>query len=208
MIRKLLLFCGILSSVVYFGMNVFIPMYYEGYDSISQTVSELSAIDTPTRPLWMFWIIIDNLLLVAFGTGLWLSKAQHKYLRIIGILFILHAIFGLFWPPMHTREVLAAGGGTTSDILHIVWTAITVPLFLLEVGFGAAVFGKGFRLYSIGTILVIVLFGILTGLDSSEMEANLPTPLMGLWERINIAAYMIWVIVFAIKTIRMVNGPR
>ena len=51
--RKILLICGIVSSLVYVAMNVFVPMQWEGYSSASQTVSELSAIGAPTRPLWV-----------------------------------------------------------------------------------------------------------------------------------------------------------
>jgi thiosulfate reductase cytochrome b subunit len=64
-------------------------------------------------------------------------------------------------------------------------------------GFGAAAFGKRFRLYTIVSIVVLIGFGVLTGLDSANMEANLPTPWMGVWERICMFAYMLWVIVFA-----------
>lgn len=103
---------------------------------------------------------------------------------------------------MHQREVLAAGGGSLTDTLHIVFTMVTVPLMLLVMGFGAAAFGKQFRLYTIVTILLVIFFGILTGLQSAQMEANLPTPWMGVWERISIAAYMVWVVVFAIILLR------
>ena len=115
---------------------------------------------------------------------------------------ILNIVIGLFWPPMHQRGVLAAGGGTLTDILHIVWTMITVPLMLLAISFGASGFEKGFRIYSILTIVAMLLFGILTGLNSPKMEANLPTPLIGVWERICIGAYMLWVIVLAIILLR------
>ena len=53
MLRKASLICGILSSLLYAGMTVFIAMQWEGYSSASQTVSELSAIGAPTRSLWL-----------------------------------------------------------------------------------------------------------------------------------------------------------
>jgi drug/metabolite transporter (DMT)-like permease len=43
MARKILLVCGILSSLLYVAMNVIAAMLYEGYNSTSQMVSELSA---------------------------------------------------------------------------------------------------------------------------------------------------------------------
>jgi hypothetical protein len=71
------------------------------------------------------------------------------------------------------------------------------------IGFGAAIIsGKSFRIFSAAIVLVFIIFGILTTKDSSGIEANLPTPHLGIWERINIAAYMLWVIVFAILLIR------
>ena len=48
----LLLVCGIISSLLYAGMLAVIPRLWESYSSAAQTVSELSAIDAPTRPLW------------------------------------------------------------------------------------------------------------------------------------------------------------
>jgi hypothetical protein len=42
------------------------------------------------------------------------------------------------------------------------------------------------------------VFGLLTGLDAPGMEANLPTPWMGLWERISIGAYLLWIVVLAL----------
>ena len=69
---------------------------------------------------------------------------------------------------------------------------------LLIIGFGAVAFGNRFRLYSLFTIIVLVGAGMLTAIDSPQISAGLPTPWIGVWERINIGAYMLWVIVLAI----------
>ena len=53
MARHLLLLCGMLSFLLYAAMNVLVAMQWEDYSSASQTVSELSAIGAPTRPLWV-----------------------------------------------------------------------------------------------------------------------------------------------------------
>jgi hypothetical protein len=70
---------------------------------------------------------------------------------------------------------------------------------LLQSGSGFAVFGKRFRLYSIATILILLVFGALTGLDAPRIEANLPTPWVGLWQRIVIWGFLLWVVVLAIS---------
>jgi hypothetical protein len=74
--------------------------------------------------------------------------------------------------------------------------------YLLAMGFGATAFGKRFRLYSIATMLILVVFGVLTGLDQPRLEANLPTPWMGIWERIDIFTTMLWIAVLAIALLR------
>jgi Protein of unknown function (DUF998) len=189
-----LLTCGILSSLLYIAMNVYFPMQWHGYSSVSQTVSELSAIGAPTRPLWVLFGIVYALLLTAFGYGVWQLARGNRPLRIVGRLLIADGILSLVWPPMHQRAVLAAGGGTLTDTLHIVWAVVTVLLMLLAIGFGASALGRRFRLYSIATMVILLAFGVLTGLDGPDISANLPTPLVGVWERINIGAFMIWVV--------------
>jgi Protein of unknown function (DUF998) len=201
-LKKVLLSCGIISSLYYVAINVFVAMQYEGYNAASQAVSELSAIDAPTRSLWITLVTIYSILVMAFGWGVWQVAVQNRYLHMVGILMIVNTIIGLFWPPMHQREVLAAGGGTMTDTLHIAWTLITIPLWLLIMGLSAKAFGNRFRIYSIVTTVVLIVFGVKTGMYSSDMEANLPTPWMGVWERISIAAYMSWVIVFAMMLLR------
>lgn len=69
---------------------------------------------------------------------------------------------------------------------------------MLIMGFGAAALGKKFRFYTIVTWAVFIVFGILTWLESPGIQKNLPTPFIGVWERINISAFMLWVIVLAI----------
>jgi hypothetical protein len=109
---------------------------------------------------------------------------------------------------MHQRAALASGGGTLTDTMHLVWAAVTVLLFVLEIGFGAAAFGKRFRLYSIVTMMVLVSFGILVGREAPNVAANLPTPWIGVWERINVGAFMLWVMVLAITLLRTREGHR
>ena len=202
MVRKSLLLCGILAMLWYAVINIIVPMQYPCYDFASQAISELSAIDAPTRNLWVLLCTFYSLLFIVFGIGILLSSHGNRKLRIVAAVIILDGLIGSFWPPMHQREVLAAGGGNISDILHIVWTFIHLVLMLLMIGFGAAAFGKSFRIFSFGIVLVFIVFGILTANVSPGLDTGLPTPYIGIWERINIGAYMLWVIVFAFLLIR------
>ena len=202
-----MLYCGVAASLLYIGMNIFIPFLDKEYNWITQTVSELSAVDAPTRPLWFPLGIVYTLLIAAFGWGVFKSVGQKHSLRIVGIFLIINGLIGLTWSPMHQREVLAAGGGTFTDTWHIVMSIITVLLMFLSIGFSVTAFGKGFRVYSIATIIVFIVFGILTFIEAPNIDKNLPTSYIGLWERINIAAFMVWLIVFSIDLLRLEKKP-
>jgi len=202
MMRKALLTCGILASLWYVAVNIFVPLQYEGYSTFSHTVSELSAIGSPTRILWVLLVLLYPLFFAAFGWGVLNAARGSRHLRMVGRLIIVYCILNFYWPPMHQREVIAGGGGTLTDTLHLVWAGMTLLFMMLLMGFGAAALGKGFRNYTIKTFIVFIVFGMLTFMESSHLEANLPTPRMGLWERINIAAFMLWVVVFASVLLR------
>jgi hypothetical protein len=205
---RIALMCGLVSSLLYVAMNVFVAMQWDGYSSASQTVSELSAIGAPTRTLWVTLAVAYSALVAAFGWGVLQSAGQIRALRIVGWLIVANALLGLAWPPMHQREVLAAGGGTLTDTLHIAWTVVTNVLFMLQIGLAATAFGKRFRFYSMATMVMLVAFGALTGMEAPGLEQNLPTPLIGVWERIGIGVFMLWVMVLAIVLLRARDGAR
>jgi hypothetical protein len=194
--------CGILAGVLYVAMTLFVGMLWDGYSTADQTISELSAIDAPTRPLWMALITVYAALMMAFGWTVWKS-APNRALRIVGALLFTQTVFGIFWPPMHQRTVLAAGGGTMTDTLHIVWTIVTSVFFMVALGFGATALGRRFRIYSLATMAIVFACGAWTGTYAPAMQANMPTPWVGVWERINTNVFMLWVVVVAIMLLRI-----
>src|SRR5262249_43624169 len=126
----------------------------------------------------------------------------HRSLRVAAGLLIADGVLGFAWPPMHLREALAAGQGSLTDTLHIAFTMVWALLVLLAMGFASAAFGKRFRLYTIATMVVLVVFGALTGSYGPRISTNLPTPWVGVWERINIGAFLLWLAVLAVALLR------
>jgi hypothetical protein len=200
MIRKVLLGCGIVSSVLYVASDVVASLRYEGYRYADQTFSELLADGAPTRPLMIaLGCIAYGLLVAAFGAGVW-ATGSTRTARITGALLVGYAIIGtaggwLF--RMNTREVLAAGEGDPRSAMHAPATAVMSVFILLAMGFGAGLFGGRFRWYSYGTIVTLLLFGGLVSLQAGRMVANAPTPWIGIEERVNIYATMLWVAALA-----------
>ena len=91
---------------------------------------------------------------------------------------------------------------TLSDTLHRVLGGVTVFLMFLTIRFGATAFGRPFRLYSIATIVVLLTFGLLTFIEAPWLETGLPTPWIGLWERICISVFLLWLVVVAVVVLR------
>ena len=153
-----------------------------------------------TRPLWTVLGMLWDALMIAFALGVLASAGRRGVLRIVGGLLLAYGLLGLAWPlvSMHPREVLAAGGATVADTGHLVLVAATGVAMVAAMAFGAAAFGRLFRVYSIATIVVLLVFGAMTGADKSRIDANLSTPWAGLRERINIGATLLWVAVLAV----------
>ena len=205
MTRKALLVCGVLAALLYIGTDILAAMHYEGYSYTAQTVSETFAIGAPTRPLVVLRGLAFSVIVIAFGLGVWGSASGKRALRVAGGLLVVIGVVDLAGPfaPMHQRAVLRAGGGTLTDTLHIILASVDVLLILFIIGFGTTAFGKRFRLYSIGTILIVLVFGALAGLDGPRISANLATPWVGVTERVSIYGYMLWMAVLAIALLRL-----
>jgi hypothetical protein len=183
-------------------MTLFVGLSWDGYSVASQTPSELAAIGAPTRPLWMLLGAVYAALMAAFGWSVWKAGSSIRPLRFAGLTLAVHAAFGLLWPPMHQRAVLAAGGATLTDALHLVWAMATGLMFVIAMTFGGAGFGRRFRAYSIITMAIVLACGMWTVTYASRLQANLPTPWVGVWERISIAAVMLWIAILAAALMR------
>jgi hypothetical protein len=198
--RDLWLVCGIASSILYVAMNVVTPPLWPAYRWASQTVSELSAVGAPTRPLWVAMAMFYTVLITAFGWGVRMAAHDNHRLRAAGTLIVLYGALGLVWPfaPMHLREVLAMGGGTFADTLHIALGVATEIIYLLALAFAASALGRTFRVYSLATFAAVFVFAVPVFREAPLVGRNGATPLIGLWERVNIGVFLLWVIVLAL----------
>lgn len=199
-IVKVLLICGIIAPLLYVGTDLLAAMLYESYSYTSQAISELSAIGAPTKPLWIAMTFLFNPLLIAFGIGVWLSSNGKRSLRITGILLTIWGVLGFVWLffPMHMRGAI----GSATDTGHLVMSGVTVLLMTVFIGFGSGAREKGFRLYSFLTIAAMLVFGALVGMQAPRVAAQLPTPWMGVMERVSVFSPMLWVLVLAVVLLR------
>ncbi|HVZ39359.1 MAG TPA: DUF998 domain-containing protein [Candidatus Kapabacteria bacterium] len=208
--RTMLLGCGIAASMLYVAMDIVGTLGYSGYSYADHTFSELLAVGSPVRPLMILLSSIPYaLLMAAFAAGVWKSAGARRAARITALLLLGYTVVGLITGlafPMNTRQALAAGEGGLRNAMHPAGTAVMSLLLLAAMGFGATLAGRRFRYYTCATIIGLLLFGILTSLQAGRMTANLPTPWMGIEERVNIYATMLWMAMLAVGLRRHAGG--
>jgi hypothetical protein len=202
-LESFLLICGILSSLLYVGTDIVAAMLYRGYSYTSQQVSELSAIGAPTRPLWVAMSSVYTPLVIAFGIGVLLSAGPKRSLRVTGMLLVAFGVIGLLWPPMHMRGTVALASG--ADFMHLVFAGVQLPVMVLFIAFGAVALGRAFRLYSVATIVAMLVAGAVVSTQAPAIAAGQPTPWMGLMERVSVYSPMLWVLVFAVVRLRVLG---
>lgn len=206
-LKKVLLICGILSPLIFVGTDLLAGTLYAGYSFASQAISELFAIGAPTSGLVVPLFTVSSVLLVAFAPGVWSSAGRNRALRAMALMIAGNAVNGfVLWNffPLHMRGAEA----TFTDSMHVTLAGVGVIFVLLALGFGSAAYRNWFRFYSIGTILALLFTGIVTFSYAPEVEADLPTPWLGLAERISTYVYDLWLVVLAIVLLRAEKGIR
>jgi hypothetical protein len=132
MVRRILLGCGIVSSVLYIAVDVLGTLRYPGYRYTEQQFSELTAWGSPVRPLMVALSVIPYTLLVAaFAMGVWVSAPKKRAGTITAAMLLGYAAFGMaggWLTPMNTREALAAGERGLRNAMHVPMTAVIYPL--------------------------------------------------------------------------------
>jgi len=203
---KVLLACGILSSLLYIATDIVTAtMLYPGYSYTSQQVSELSAVGAPTRPLWIAMTSIWSPLVIAFGIGVWLLAGQKRTLRVSGILLAMWGVVGFAWMFFPMQQ---PGTGTVAnDAMHIAVGVVQITLMLSFIAFGAVAVRRGFSLYSIVTIGALLVFGALVSTRAAAIAAGQSTPWMGVIERVSVYTPILWVLVFATVLLRAQSTP-
>ena len=197
MLRKSLLVCGALASMLYVGTDVLAAIFYPDYHSFTaRVISELMANGAPTERLVDPLFLLYGGLMLAFAVGVWLSSPRPRVRVTACLLFAIGAI-GLTGPTLFEMEVRGSPP-STADVLHIAVTAALVLCILAAVTVGAKLRGPWFRRYSFATLLVMVVFGVLTSFASRGLATGEPTPWLGLLERVNIGAFLLWVAVLSV----------
>ncbi len=196
MARRVLLICGVVSSAFYLAaIDVLAPIVHPGYHGYtSQMVSELLALGAPTRPLLVVPMLLYNLLVFAFAAGVWVS-AEGRGARVLTAVALVgygvSSTVGLLLAPMDLRSA----GISNQTLLHIWATAVQGLFIVLVLVFGVFVHTGRFRRYAVATLVTCVVFGALASLEAAQSSMHW----IGLTERVNIYAWMVWLAALALS---------
>jgi hypothetical protein len=204
--QKTLLLCGVLSSVFYVATDLIATLLYGGYSYADQNFSELLATCAPTRLFMLSAAVVYNLLVANFAMGVWTSASARRTAHLASVMMIGYAVLSMVTPSIFQMDMRGAEP-TPRGSFHGPMSGVMSLFILLSMGFGAFLDGRRFRFYSFATIAIVVVFGVVTGLQIPRLEAGEPTPWMGLTERINIYTTMLWFAVLAIVLLRSSAQP-
>ncbi|MBX7443766.1 MULTISPECIES: DUF998 domain-containing protein [unclassified Arthrobacter] len=187
-LRKILLGAGPASSLLYVVFtDGFAASRWEGYRRTGQMVSELFAVGSPGRDVLVPFTWIYTVLFTAFGLGVWNSVRGSRPLRIGGALLTAYGLWNIMGALFPLRL-----GDDASIPMHIVATNIQLALMVAAMCFVAAGFHGRMRIYSIVSLVVSALMGMV-----AFMAAPGPNLVLGIGERISIGAFLLWVAVLA-----------
>lgn len=195
--RGLLFLCGIIAPLLFIGTDLLAGKLHEGYDFINQSISELSALEAPTRPLVVPLNIAYNVIMVAFASGLWGSAVRSRAKRTMAALLVGNAVVAMLanFFPMHLGEDMS----TPANTMNVVILEMSLILLVLAILSGAFAYRNWLRLYSLGTLLaflVLTIFGLFQ-----------TTPHVGGQERTMTYGCLLWVAVQAFFLLREEKAP-
>jgi hypothetical membrane protein len=190
--ERRLLASGVVASALYVAIDLVAALAFPDYHSFTRrVVSELMATGAPTERLVDPLFLLYGALMLVFAWAVWSVSARRR-VRALAVVLGLYGAFGLLGPTVFEMDLRREDGALSpADLRHIAATVILVVIIFVAVALGAGVLGRRFRWFSYATIVVMLVFG--------SLSAALATSAwVGLVERINIGAFLAWVVVLAV----------
>ena len=201
MLQRILVSCGILAPLLFLGTDLLAGRLLKGYKFSAQSISELAADGSPTRPLVIGLNLLSNAFMIAFGVGIWSATEPAILPRIVAGLILGNAIANLtstlFFP---NRFGVQPKFGSPGVLLMF----ISVLCFVLAMIFGAVAFQGWIRIFSIAIPTAYVLLAILRFITAASSNGD-TNALIGTQERTMVYSFLSWVMALAIFLLLLFN---
>lgn len=198
--NRSLLLLGILGPVVFVFNVVLGGIMTPDYSHLRHAVSELTQAGAQNIVLLSAFFILSALLMLVFGVAVY-RKYHHnrEHVATGGIMIALYAVQAVLLASVFPQDPIGSEA-TFPGTMHLVFvgiSALCIVAAILLVGFAVDQSSKtwrGFKVYSILSVVVMLVSGASTGI----LIAN-DIALLGLVERVTQLAYLQWFVVFAYK---------
>jgi hypothetical membrane protein len=193
---------GIIGPIVYILAVIIGGSLRNDYSFLYNTISELTLANAPNLIIMSALFAIYNISIFIFGLGAFIDKEidKSKKFRAANLMIALVGFLGLLliFFPQDPRTAAVTLTGT----LHIALAGITslftlICVILMGINFRKVLAWKSFSTFSIVSFIVILVSG---GMAAMSVASN--SGYGGLFERITIFAFMIWVIVYSYLIIK------
>jgi len=201
MLRKVLIYCGIVAPVLYVITAIVGAAVRDDYSHIVNAISELISNGAPNKAILDIVFNIYNALLLAFAIGAYsVLKNFPRLCRISMGIFIAVQVLSFSWGffPMDPMGAEATFAGTMHNILGGVVALVTIIMpLLMGLGLRRLDGFQDYAKYSFISSAIIFVSGF-TGV----ILAGQGVQLFGLFERITIGSYEVWIFVTAVKLLK------
>jgi len=190
------LLCGIVAPVIYAATVVWGGTLFPGYSHLGDAISSLTEAGRPgTTGVESFFLIYNVLVLEFAFTGLSITLGHWQWtwsfamLLCVGMLGLLMAPFPM--DPIGAPVTLPGG-------IHIALAGLASIASMIAIGMSALALraAPSARKYA-GLALLALAVVFITGLVAAS-AAVAGWPLMGLFERITIGAFLVWMTALAL----------
>ena len=153
-----LLVCGLAAPLLSVATDVVAIARAAGYRPMRQSISELTAMGAPTRPLVTALDITRDTLLAAFATGVTATAGDSRALAATGGLVAANAALDAFATAALPRDYTSPTWAPRNTANTVVM-AVGVGCLVAAMGTGAAAIPGPFRAFSAG---IPLSYGLLT----------------------------------------------
>jgi hypothetical membrane protein len=180
---KVLSLFGVMGVIFYF-LHVFLgTIFYEGYNSFEQAISDLTASDSPSKNIASTFSFIYGIFTVIFSIVffVWIRGRLNKIVTAGSCFFCIMTIisWGYFFFPLSE----AGYAGTLQDKMHVVVTVFVVVFTIIAIILFSIGFLKTKKYIYLGIISLCAFLLLMTG---AILLNILPKEYFGLAERINV----------------------
>ncbi len=204
MLRKILLFCGIVAPVIYVFTAIVGAAVRPDYSHIVNAISELISNGAPNKAILDIVFNIYNVLLLAFAIGGYIVlKNASRLCRIAMGIFIAIQILSFSWGffPMDPMGAVPTFAGAMHNVFGgvVAFATILIPIFM-GLGLRRSKGFEGYAVYAFITSGIIFVSG-LTGVILAGQGFHI----FGLFERVTIGSYEVWIFVTALELLKVIQ---